>query len=79
MIRLPEGSSSGPVQLDAHGSTIVSEKSVTPRRRIASCQRGSAWTIRSQAMNSSAMIGACTPSTRRHDTTERSLSETTAS
>ena len=72
-------SSSGPVQLDAHGSTIVREKSVTPRLRMASCQRGSACTISSQAMNSSAMIGACTPRIGSQDTTDWSVSETTAS
>ena len=63
-MRRSAASSSGPVQLDAHGSTIVREKSVTPRLRMASCQRGSACTISSQAMNSSAMIGACTPGDR---------------
>ena len=78
-MRRADGSSSGPVQLDAHGSIIVSEKSVTPRLRIASCQRGSACTICSQAMNSSSMIGACTPGTAAKDSTDRSVSETTAS
>jgi hypothetical protein len=62
-MRRADGSSSGPVQLDAHGSIMVSSKSVIPRRRMASCQRGSAWTIFSQVMNSSSMIGACTPGT----------------
>jgi hypothetical protein len=46
---------------------------------MASCQRGSACTISSQAMNSSAMIGACTSGDRVHDTTVCSVSETTAS
>ena len=62
-MRRADGSSSGPVQLDAHGSIMASEKSSTPRLRMASCQRGSACTIASQDMNSSAMIGACTPGT----------------
>ncbi len=78
-MRRADGSSSGPVQLDAHGSIIVSAKSVTPRRRIASCQRGSACTICSQEVNSSSMIGACTPGTGVNDSTDRSLSDTTAS
>ena len=52
---------------------------MTPRLRMASCQRGSACTISSQAMNSSAMIGACTPGIGSQDTTVRSVSETTAS
>ena len=69
-MRRSAASSSGPVQLDAHGSTIVREKSVTPRLRMASCQRGSACTISSQAMNSSAMIGACTPGIGSQDTTD---------
>ena len=58
---------------------MVSEKSVTPRRRIASCQRGSACTIFSQALNSSSMIGACTPGTAAQDSTVPSVIETTAS
>ncbi len=78
-MRRAAGSSSGPVQLDAHGSTIVSEKSSTPRLRMASCQRGSACTMASQDVNSSAMIGACTPATGVQETTARSVSDTTAS
>ena len=78
-MRRTAGSSSGPVQLDAHGSTIASEKSSTPRRRIASCQRGSATTTASHDTNSSAMIGACTPGTSANETTSRAVSDTTAS
>ena len=50
-----------------------------PRLRIASCQPGSAWTAASQAMNSSKVIGDCTPSMWRQLTTSSSVSETTAS
>ena len=46
---------------------MVSEKSSTPRSRMASCQRGSACTIFSQDSNSSAIIGACTPSMASKD------------
>ena len=78
-MRRADGSSCGPVQLDAHGSTMAREKSSIPRLRMASCQRGSACTMASQDVNSSAMIGGCTPSTGVQDRTVRSVSETTAS
>ena len=56
-----------------------SEKSSMPRLRIASCQRGSLCTSSSQAMNSSPMIGACTPSIARQSVTASSVSDTAAS
>ncbi len=58
---------------------MASEKSSTPRSRIASCQRGSSTTTCSQAMNSSDVIGGCTPATARTDSTVCRVSETTAS
>ena len=43
-MRRRAGSSSGPVWPDAQGSTMQRLRSVTPRLRMASCQRGSART-----------------------------------
>ena len=52
-----------------HGSIMHSEKSVTPRLRIASCQRGSLRTTSSADRNSSNMIDGWMPGIRRHSRT----------
>ena len=54
-------------------------KSVTPRRRIASCQRASFLTVSSVARNSSSMMAGWTPGTSRHRRTSPAVIETTAS
>src|SRR5438309_1117273 len=55
-----------------------SEKSSTPRLRIASCHLGSARTTHSQAMNSSKVTGACTPSLRSNEITRSSVTDAVA-
>ena len=58
---------------------MVRLKSVTPRRRIASCQRGSARTAASHSPNSSSTMAGCTPGMCSQDSTRPRDSETTAS
>ncbi len=63
----------------AHGSSIASEKSSTPRLRTASCQRGSCRVTSSAAKNSSSMMLGWTPSIGVHDCTVPAVSDTTLS
>ena len=58
---------------------MARSKSVTPRRRMASCQRGSARTAASHSTNSSSTMAGCAPGTCSHDSTRPSESDTTAS
>ena len=56
---------------------MASSGFVTPRFRTASSQAGRNRTRRSQAKNSSTVIGGWTPGTSRHETTMPRSSETT--
>ena len=58
---------------------MAREKSVTPRLRMASCQRGSARTAASHSKNSSKTIDGWTPGTGVHETTSPRVRDTTAS
>src|SRR6185295_18796645 len=60
-------------------STIARLRSVTPRLRMAACQRGSARTAASQSTNSSSTMAGWAPGTCSHARTRPSESDTTAS
>jgi hypothetical protein len=62
-----------------HGSIITMSKSVTPRRRMASCQRGSFLTASSVARNSSSMTGGWTLGSSAQWRTSPAVIETVAS
>jgi len=58
---------------------MVRLRSVTPRLRRASCQRGSARTAASQSVNSSSTMAGWAPATCSHESTRPSESDTIAS
>ena len=75
-MRRPVSSISRAKLLAGHGSICTSEVSVTPRRAIAACQRGSALMASALATHSSSRIGAWAPGTSVTSTTAPSSSDT---